>query len=134
MQRPLLIHARNQSMRLGNCVIFIASSCSDSRVFSAREAQWPANTKTSTPSFMKLATEFSYRFWQVLQYPPISSRDTTNPKAAVALDLPLELFAEKNLAHAPLGVRLRRRRKPHLGLRFLGEALHLVPPELRWGR
>jgi hypothetical protein len=41
------------------------------------EAQWPANTKTSTPSFMKLATEFSYRFWQVLQYPPISSRDTT---------------------------------------------------------
>jgi hypothetical protein len=57
--------------------------------------------KPVTPSFMKLVTEFSYRFWQALQYPPISSRDTTNPKAAVALDLPLELFAEKNLAHAP---------------------------------
>jgi hypothetical protein len=41
------------------------------------ETQWPANSKTSTTSFMKMATEFCYRFWQVLQYPPISSRDTT---------------------------------------------------------
>ena len=55
----------------------IASSFSYSRVFSSRETQSPANTKASTTSFMKLATELSYRFWQVLQYPPISSRDTT---------------------------------------------------------
>jgi hypothetical protein len=46
-------------------------------VFSRLETQWPAKTKTSTTPFKKLATEFSYRFWQVLQYPPISSRDTT---------------------------------------------------------
>jgi hypothetical protein len=61
-----------------HCVIFIASSCSHSRVFSRPETQWPANTETSTT--MKLATKFSYRFWQVLQYPPISSRDTTIQK------------------------------------------------------
>jgi len=77
---------------------------------------------TSTPWFMKLATEFSYRFWQVLQYPPISSRDRTNPKAAVALASPHELFAEKKLAHAAWK------------FGYAGEALHLVPLELRWGR
>ena len=50
---------------------------------------------------MKLATEFSYRFWQVLQYPPISSRDTTIRKWQSVLTCRLELFAEKNLGQRP---------------------------------
>src|SRR5437660_11517137 len=71
MQRLLLIHASNQSIRLGNCVIFMASSCSHSRVFSARKHNGLQIPKPVPPSFIKLATEFSYCFWQVLQYPPI---------------------------------------------------------------
>jgi hypothetical protein len=78
-------------MRLGNRVIFIASSCSHSRVFSGRKHNGLQITKPVPHRY-----ETGYRILlSLLAGIAISANLQSrynDPKAAVALDLPLEPF------------------------------------------
>src|SRR5216684_830006 len=77
MQGLVLIPAGNPSTRVATVSFFIASSGSSSRVFFPPGNTMPSKYQNEQPIVHETGYGFSYRLRHVLQYPPISSRDTT---------------------------------------------------------
>ena len=99
MRRLLLIHARNQSIRLATVsfslprLVHIRVSFPPGSTMACKyQNQYPIAYETCYRILLSLG-----RYCNIRQSPVAIQRS----EAAVALDLLLELFAEKNLANAP---------------------------------